>query len=127
MAVGVLALGSTGFLDQDAKAALAPPCGKLDKGVAAELYWKPGITLVSSGEKTAIAALFACNSEAQRHTHHQSSIGTHMIASGDQLFDGGSASSRSSASPAFAFSLVCRACCCFALLVQESGDHGWHG
>ena len=64
VAVGVLALCSAGFLDQEARAALAPPWGKLEGGVNAELYWKPGRTLVSRGEDTAIAALLACN----RHT-----------------------------------------------------------
>ncbi len=60
LAPGVLPLVSAGFLDHEAKAALGPMSGKMDEGVLAELYWKPGMTLVSKGEKTAIAALFAC-------------------------------------------------------------------
>lgn len=64
VAVGVVAVCSVGFLDQEDRAALAPPWGKLDRGVAAELGWKPGMTLVSRGEKTAMAVLFAAACEA---------------------------------------------------------------
>ena len=61
MAVAVGPACSIGFLAQEARAAFAPPWGKLDRGVATELYWKPGMTLVSRGEKTAMAALLACS------------------------------------------------------------------
>ncbi len=60
MAAGRTLTVSTGILDHDARAALGPRLGNVDGGVPALLYWKPGMMLVSSGEKTAIAALVAC-------------------------------------------------------------------
>ena len=48
------------FVDREAKTARGPKFGKVDTGEPAELYWKPGMTLVSRGEKTAMAALFTC-------------------------------------------------------------------